>query len=54
VRWRFQDGDPRFDNQVGTLELDERGALARLERSVPSGRGHQHPALEVADEHPLV
>ena len=23
VRWRFQDGDPRFDNQVGTLELDE-------------------------------
>ena len=22
VRWRFMDGDPRFDNQVGTLELD--------------------------------
>jgi PhoD-like phosphatase len=53
VRWRFQDGDPRFDNQVGTLELDGRRALARLERAVPSGRGHAHPALEVADEHSL-
>jgi hypothetical protein len=54
VRWRFQDGDPRFDNQVGTLDLDDRSALARLERAVPSGRGHEHPGLEVADEHPLV
>ena len=53
VRWRFQDGDPRFDNQVGTLELDGRRALARLERSVPSGRGVEHPVLEVADEHSL-
>jgi hypothetical protein len=53
VRWRFQDGDPRFDNQVGTLELDEGSALARLERSVPSGRGHEHPTLEIADEHSL-
>ena len=53
VRWRFQDGDPRFDNQVGTLELDGRRALARLERSVPSGRGVEHPRLEVADEHSL-
>jgi hypothetical protein len=53
VRWRFQDGDPRFDNQVGTLELDEQGALGRLERAVPSGRGHDHPGLEIADEHAL-
>jgi hypothetical protein len=53
VRWSFQDGDPRFDNQVGTLELDERGVLARLERAVPSGRGHQHPTLEIADEYAL-
>ncbi|HWM11836.1 MAG TPA: alkaline phosphatase D family protein [Solirubrobacteraceae bacterium] len=53
VRWRFQPGDPRFDNQVGTLELDGRNALARLERAVPSGRGHEHPALEVADEYSL-
>jgi hypothetical protein len=53
VRWRFQDGDPRFDNQVGTLELDERSGLARLERAVPSGRGHDHPGLQIADEHAL-
>jgi hypothetical protein len=53
VRWRFQDGDPRFDNQVGTLELDGRRALARLERAKPSRRGVEHPVLEVADEHSL-
>jgi hypothetical protein len=53
VRWRFQDGDPKFDNQVGTLELDGRRGVARLERAVPSGRGHDHPALEVSDEHAL-
>jgi len=53
VRWRFQDGDPRFDNQVGTLELDGRRALARIERSKPSGRGVEHPVLEIADEHSL-
>ena len=53
VRWRFTDGDPRFDNQIGTLELDSTCALARLERAVPSGRGHEHPGLEVADENPL-
>jgi hypothetical protein len=54
VRWRFTGGDPRFDNQIGTLELDSRHTLARLERAVPSGRGHEHPALETADENPLV
>jgi hypothetical protein len=53
VRWRFQDGDPRFDNQVGTLELDVGSGLARLERAVPSGRGHDHPGLQIADEHAL-
>jgi hypothetical protein len=53
VRWRFQDGDPRFDNQVGTIELDGPGAWARLERAVPSGRDHEPPGLEVADEHSL-
>jgi len=52
VRWRFQSGDPRFDNQVGTLELDGRRALARLERAVRRG-DHDHPVLEVADEHSL-
>jgi hypothetical protein len=53
VRWRFQPDDPRFDNQVGTIELQGRSALARLERAVPSERGHEHPVLEVADEHAL-
>jgi hypothetical protein len=53
VRWRFQDGDPRFDNQVGTLELDGRSALGRLERSKPSERGVEHPVLERSDEHAL-
>jgi hypothetical protein len=53
VRWRFQDGDPRFDNQVGILELDGDGAVARLERALPSGPDHDHPLLEVADEHRL-
>jgi hypothetical protein len=51
VRWRFQDGDPRFDNQVGTLELDGRRAVARLERALPDD--HERPQLEVADEHAL-
>jgi hypothetical protein len=54
VRWRFQDGDPRFDNQVGTLELDGPNALARLERAILAGHGdHTHPVLEIADEHGL-
>jgi hypothetical protein len=53
VRWRFTSGDPRFDNQVGTLELDNGRVLARLERAVPSDRGHAHPGLEKADENPL-
>jgi len=53
VRWRFQDGDPRFDNQVGTLDIDGRRAVARLERALPDGDGHEQPELEVADEHPL-
>jgi hypothetical protein len=53
VRWRFRDGDPRFDNQVGTLVLDEQSGLARLERAVPSGRGDAHPTLQIADEYAL-
>jgi hypothetical protein len=53
ARWRFQPGDPRFDNQVGTLELDGRRAVARLERAVPSERGPDDPLLEVADEYSL-
>ena len=53
VRWRFQPGDPRFDNQVGTIDLDGRRALARLERAVPTETAHREPRLEVADEYSL-
>jgi PhoD-like phosphatase len=53
VRWRFQDGDPRFDNQIGTLELDGTRALARLERALPSARGPEHPELTRSAEHAL-
>ena len=51
--WKAPPSDPRFDNQVGTLELDGRRVLARLERAVPSERGYDHPLLEVADEYSL-
>jgi hypothetical protein len=53
VRWRFQEGDPRYDNQVGSLVLDEGSGLARLERAVLTDRGHEHPGLQIADEHSL-
>lgn len=53
VRWRFQDGDPRFDNQVATLELDGRRARMVLERSVMGDRGPAHPLLERLVEHDL-
>ena len=53
VRWRFQEGDPRYDNQVGSLVLNEGSGLARLERAVLTDRGHEHPGLQIADEHSL-
>jgi hypothetical protein len=34
VRWRISDG-PWFDNQVATLELHDRSARLRIERTVP-------------------
>jgi hypothetical protein len=36
---------------VGTLDLDGRHAMARLERAVADD--HERPELEVADEHAL-
>ena len=42
IRWRFH-GGPWFDNQVGTLELHERRARVRLERTLPEE--WEHPRL---------
>jgi hypothetical protein len=53
VRWRFQDGDPRFDNQVATLEIDGRRARMVLERSTLTDDGPAHPGLERVAEHAL-
>ena len=53
VRWRFQEGDPRFDNQVATLEIDGRRARMVLERSLQTAAGPAHPRLERVAEHPL-
>jgi hypothetical protein len=53
VGWRFQDGDPRFDNQVATLELEGRKARMVLERSLLSERGPAHPVLERVAVHAL-
>ena len=53
VRWRFQDGDPRFDNQVGTLELDGRRASSRSSGAVPpERREHGDPKLRARVERP--
>lgn len=43
VRWRTVEG-PHFDNQVGTLEIDGRGAKVRLDKTVPGEDGED--ALE--------
>jgi PhoD-like phosphatase len=53
VRWRFRDGDPRFDNQVAMLEIEGRRARMVLERSVLGDRGPAHPLLERVAEHSL-
>jgi hypothetical protein len=35
VRWRVDHG-PRFDNEIGAIEIDGRSSLFRLERAVPA------------------
>ena len=50
VRWRFQEGDPRFDNQVGTLELDERDRAGPPRACDPVRSRACAPDLEIADE----
>ena len=36
VRWRYTHDNPWFDNQVATLELDDRRARVVLEKTLPS------------------
>ena len=43
IRWRTLEG-PYFDNQVGTLEIDRRSAVVRLDKTVPGEDGKE--ALE--------
>ena len=43
IRWRTIEG-PYFDNQVGTLEIDRRTAVIRLDKTVPGEDGEE--ALE--------
>lgn len=38
IRWRTLNG-PHFDNQVGTLEIDGRSAVMRLDKTVPGEDG---------------
>ena len=50
IRWRFT-GEPTFDNQVGTLEIDGRSAVLRIEKTVPGDGGR--PGLETTLERRL-
>ena len=38
IRWRICDG-PWFDNQIATLELEDREALLRIEKALPGEEG---------------
>jgi hypothetical protein len=50
IRWRLLEG-PHFDNQVGTLRLDGRKAIARLDKTVAGDQDEQ--ALEKTFERRL-
>jgi hypothetical protein len=43
IRWRLLEG-PYFDNQIGTVRLDGRKAIVRLDKTVPGDE--QEGALE--------
>jgi PhoD-like phosphatase len=49
IRWRFRDG-PFFDNQVGTLMLDGRGARIKLEKVPRDPEGRDEHLEKVFDE----
>jgi hypothetical protein len=54
VRWRYVHDEPWFDNQVATLELDDRRARFRLEKTVrPDDGGAPELRLESVFEHDL-
>jgi hypothetical protein len=46
VRWRYVHDDPWFDNQVATIELDDRRARVVLEKTLPPSAGDD-PALRL-------
>ena len=46
VRWRYAHEDPWFDNQVATLELDDRHARVVLEKTLPP-EDSDHPVLQL-------
>jgi hypothetical protein len=46
VRWRYAHDEPWFDNQVATLELDDRRARVVLEKTLPPDNA-EHPALRL-------
>ena len=46
VRWRYVHDEPWFDNQVATIELDDRRARVVLEKTLPPAGGDD-PALRL-------
>ena len=50
IRWRFS-GEPSFENQIATLDLDGRTAMLRIER--PVGEGDREPHFECVLERAL-
>jgi len=47
VRWRYAHDEPWFDNQVATLELDDRRARFVLEKTVPPDHDAEDPVLRL-------
>ena len=52
IGWRVCDG-PWFDNQIATLELENRSAMLRIEKAV-ADRAGADPHLECVLERPLI
>ena len=52
IRWRVR-GGPFFDNQVGTLDMDGRSLVMRLERAIPGPEGTTDRGLDTVHEQRL-